>query len=240
MPTDPKTRQIEFHYYLRCSGDEPKDITFRVIIDPDTLEHVATPKANPPDWTLADRDRCGGCELDFDKHKHCPAALSLVDLVENFNELLSYEEVEVTVITPHRTIIGMTTVQRALSSLIGLHMATSGCPTLAKLKPMARFHLPFASRDETMFRAAGTYLLGQYFLAKQGQAADFDLHGLRDLYERIHDINVSLTARLRDVAEGDASVNAIVLLDLFAQELPMSIEENLADLESLFSSYFEE
>ena len=37
-------------------------------------------------------------------------------------------------------------------------MALSGCPVLEQLKPMARFHLPFASVEETIYRAASMYL----------------------------------------------------------------------------------
>jgi hypothetical protein len=32
------------------------------------------------------------------------------------------------------------------------------------VKPMARFHLPLASEEETIYRATTMYLLAQYFL----------------------------------------------------------------------------
>ena len=54
-------------------------------------------------------------------------------------------------------------------SLIGIYMVTSGCPIMDKLRPMARFHLPFASTEETIYRAISTYLLGQYFLEQKGK-----------------------------------------------------------------------
>jgi hypothetical protein len=166
-------------------------------------------------------------------------AVSLVELVDVFHDLLSYSDVEVLVVTQHRTVFRRTTVQKALSSLIGLYMATSGCPVLGRLKPMARFHLPFATREETIFRAVGAYLTAQYFLQKQGIPFDRELTGLREMYQQIHQVNVDMTNRLRHVAAGDASLNAVVLLDLFAQELPFSINENLADLQHLFAPFLD-
>jgi len=48
-------------------------------------------------------------------------------------------------------------------------------PIFEKLKPMVRFHLPFASIEETKYRAISMYLLAQYFLYQQGSQPDWDL-----------------------------------------------------------------
>jgi len=85
--------------------------------------------------------------------------LSLVDLVTRCEELVSYDQIDVRVVTDEWTI-----TQRAISALMGLIMATSGCPKTAYLKPMARFHLPLASEDEAVYRVTSMYLLAQYFL----------------------------------------------------------------------------
>jgi hypothetical protein len=103
---------------------------------------------------------------------------------------------------------------------------------------MARFHLPFATREETVFRAASAYLLAQYFLKRHGVEADLDLKGLREIYGLIHQVNKGLAERLRTIPAGDAHLNALVLLDLFAHALPFSIEENLAEIEHLFEPFY--
>jgi hypothetical protein len=192
----------------------------------------------PPAWTRLGVHQCSVCPLGTEATPHCPAALSLVELVQKFGELLSFTEVEATVVTKERTTHLKTTVQRALSSLIGLCMATSGCPVLAKFKPMARFHLPFATREETVFRAASAYLLAQYFLKRRGVEADLDLKGLREIYGLIHQVNKGLAERLRTIPAGDAHLNALVLLDLFAHAPPFSIEENLVEIEHMFEPFF--
>ncbi|MBL0028408.1 MAG: hypothetical protein IPO95_04765 [Rhodanobacteraceae bacterium] len=47
-----------------------------------------------------------------------------------------------------------------------------------------------------------------------------------------------MAERLRDAGERDGTVNAIVLLDLFAKALPAVIEDSLADLRYMFDNYF--
>jgi len=229
---------IEIQYTFRSLAGDSKPLAFHITLDPETLTHTLPERENAPEWARLEYRQCKDCPLDAAVHSHCPAALSLFGIVEKSQELLSYDAVEIAVVTKQRTVSGATTAQRALSSLLGLYLATSGCPILAKLKPMARFHLPLADREETLFRSASAYLLGQYLLKQKGLPADFGLAGLRDLYRRIHEINVSLAERLRALSAGDANLNAIVLLDLFAQELPMSLDGKLGDFEQLFSPYF--
>ncbi|MCC6142460.1 MAG: hypothetical protein IT368_01510 [Candidatus Hydrogenedentes bacterium] len=227
----------EVRYLFR--SDDQAEFEFVVVIDKKTLTHQLRLARKPPSWTSLAAQHCDHCTLDRNEHAYCPAALSLVAIVEQCDRLLSYETVDVTVQTPERTQHKRTSVQKALSSLIGLQLATSGCPSLSLLKPMARFHLPFATREETLYRAASAYLLGQYFRKHNGHGCDLDLGGLREAYQRIQHVNHSIAHRLRQISRGDANVNAIVLLDLFAQELSWSIDERLQSLEYLFQDYLE-
>jgi hypothetical protein len=160
--------------------------------------------------------------------------MALVDLVAGFGEMLSYAEAAVVVTTRQREVHTRTSVQRVLSSLVGLYMATSGCPSMAFLKPMARFHLPFASRQETLFRAASAHMLMQYFLHREGKPCDMNLETLQAQYQRLSLVNRNIANRLREATQGDANVNAVVLLDLFAQDIPMAIDEGLGELAQLF------
>ncbi len=141
-------------------------------------------------------------------------------------------------ITGDRLYSKKTTVQRALGSLLGVYMAASGCPSMEKLKPMVRFHLPFATLEETVFRSVGAYLLGQYFLKKQGKQADLDLVELAGFYKGIQMVNWGITERLRGVVGKDAVNNAVICLDMFAKELPYAIEDSLKELQGLFSVYW--
>lgn len=230
---------IEVVYHFRCMAGDKREAKLRVVMNATTLETAHRMDPPPPPWAALDVCQCRVCPLNADESPYCPAALSFRELMAEFGDLLSYTEVEATVITRERTISAATTVQKALSSLVGLRMATCGCPILAKFKPMARFHLPFATTEETVFRAASAYLLAQYFLKRRGKEADLDLAGLRKTYALIHEVNIGLAERLRTIPSGDAHLNALVILDVFAHALPSSIDDNLAEIEHLFGPYFD-
>ena len=165
-------------------------------------------------------------------HPLCPAAAKLADVVPRFEPLLSYDSVRLEVETEERTTVGETSAQQALSSMLGLIMATSGCPHTEFLKGMARFHLPLASEEETLFRSVATYLLAQYLRQRHGAAPDVELRGLQHIYAELRVVNAAFTKRLRAAGRADATLNALVLLDVFAIIVPSAVEESLADLGS--------
>ena len=99
---------------------------------------------------------------------HCPAALHMAPAVELLKELVSFDTVGVTVTQAERTVHAETTAQQALSSVLGLIMATSGCPWTDRLRPMARFHLPFASEAETVYRSVCMFLLARDIAYERG------------------------------------------------------------------------
>jgi hypothetical protein len=103
---------------------------------------------------------------------------------------------------------------------------------------MARFHLPLADTAETIYRATSMYLLAQYFKKKNGKEGELDFSGLEIIYQNMQILNASIAQRLRDSTQTDSSVNALVLLDVFAQSLPFALKESLEELELLFSQYF--
>ena len=145
-------------YLLYIHYERRKTQSFKLKLDAETLQLVSEHSGSPA-WTKLSFHQCNNCPLDESTHNTCPAALSLVDLVTRCEELVSYDQIDVRVVTDEWTI-----TQRAISALMGLIMATSGCPKTAYLKPMARFHLPLASEDEAVYRVTSMYLLAQYFL----------------------------------------------------------------------------
>ena len=224
-------KNIEIRY--RLVFDDGTEHVFDVLLDGRTLDQIRPLPENPPDWARAEHDDLPFC-AEAHEGPYCPAALALNELVTRFRALLSYTEVTAYVETADRTYVKRTSMQKVLSSLVGLLLATSGCPALNVLKPLARFHLPFATRRETLFRAASCYILGQYFQRERGYAGPPTLEGLGEAYKQVHLVNLSLSRRLREIPGGDANLNALVLLDVFAQDIAMSIESDLRDLRTLF------
>ena len=213
---------------------------FNLQIDAQELELVGGMPDVLPSWAKLDFHQCPNCPLTPDTYPHCPLTAHLVDIVRRFEGLVSYSEIQVDVMTAERFITQETTVQRGMSSLMGLVMATSGCPHMAFFKPMARFHLPFASAEETVYRATSMYLLAQYFLHKEGHPADLDLTGLREIYNNIEIVNVAVAKRLRTATEADSAINAIILLDIYTKAIPVVIEESLEEIRYLFAPFFRE
>ena len=221
-------------YSIRPSGASDEVVTIEVPLGLERCD--ARDAADPPEWARLEVEQCSCCPLSGDT-PYCPAAVALSGLMVHFGSLLSYAKVDATVETGGRTIHATVPVQKVLSSLLGLVMGTSGCPILAKFLPMAHFHLPFASTEETTFRAVGAYLMAQYFAHRGGGTPDWDLDGLKTFYEDVHTINRAMVARLRGHFEGDAGVNAVAILDLFAHYLPLAVDEQLGELRPLFAAF---
>ena len=228
---------MKISYYFTFEDGTRKDFT--VNLDPDSLNVVPSDDQARPEWTKLANCRCRHCELEENRVQYCPIAVNISEVVDFFKTYTSFDKVEVLVVTEERTYGKKTTVQKALGSLFGIYMAASGCPAMEKLKPMVRFHLPFATIEETVFRSAGTYLLGQYFLRKQGKQSDVNLVGLTDFYKGIQMVNRGMWERLREVVDKDAVNNAVVCLDMFAKQVPYAIEDSLEELEELFGVYWQ-
>jgi hypothetical protein len=227
---------IRIRYYFNLP-EGVREI-FDLHCDAQTLELMHNIPAVLPSWTELVFHQCPHCPLTPDIHPYCPLAANLVTIVEKFRGLISYSKIQVDIMTAERFITQDTTVQRGISSLMGLVMATSGCPHTAFFKPMARFHLPFSSAAETAYRATSMYLLAQYFLKKKGEHADLDLTGLKEIYFNIGVVNGAIAKRLRAATEADSAVNAVILLDIYAKAIPVVIEESLDEIRYLFAPYF--
>lgn len=48
-----------------------------------------------------------------------------------------------------------------------------------------------------------------------------------------------MAARLRGAIEEDASINAVILLDMFAKTMPYSVDDPVAELDHLFRAYLD-
>lgn len=223
-------------YHFAFSETEAKTVS--VNLDKGSLELIRAPRpeATVPAWAELSCNQCHLCPLTPQTHAQCPIALNLVDIVESFKDYFSYQDVDVTVTTEERAYFKSTSLQTGLSSLIGIIMVTSGCRPMERLKPMVRFHLPFASLEETIFRTTSMHLVAQYLRQQHGKTADFSLAGLQTIYADVATVNTCFAERLRQAAKKDANINALVNLHCFAEMVPMNADLMLADIESYFSA----
>lgn len=232
MSQNTTTTYINYHFVFEDNTEAHFPLNLRL----DDLKFF--PGNNKPHgfWTKLEFNQCDCCQLKSDEATHCPIAINLEDIIATFKNRRSYEKVLLRVETPERNYEKEIQLQQGLGSLLGIIMVTAGCPTMSILRPMVRFHLPFATIEETIFRSVSCYLLGQYFRLKNDKQPDWHLDGLAQAYEDIQTINVGMTDRLRSISEEDANANAVVVLDVFAKALPSSIFVGLKELEYLFQN----
>lgn len=228
---------ISYKYKITCVDEN--HIEFNIILDEASLDLIQSPRENYPSWAKLDFFQCPCCPLEKKTHQFCPAAIGLVGIIEVFKDAISCDEVELVVETSARNYVrSKVSMQKVVSSLIGIYMATSGCPILEKLKPMVKYHLPLATAEETSYRVLSMYLLAQYFIAKQGKNPDWELKKLAKTYEDIRIVNENFSHRLRSTDIEDASLNAVVILDIFAMAVLFSLgEEPIKDIGKAFKAY---
>jgi hypothetical protein len=205
------------------------------LVDADlTSREVHYPSPARPRWAELDFLKCEHCSLDSASHPHCPAAVSIQDLIEYFSDRLSYSRCRCTVRFNEKTVIGEKPLQDALFSLIGLRMATSVCPYLSRFRPMARFHEPFSTPFYTVYRALSFFLIEQYFRNRKRGRWEFDLDDLKEFYANINRVNNKMSRRLREAEVMDAAPNSITILSVFGTSMTVLFEEYLKTLETLF------
>lgn len=182
-----------------------------------------------PVWTALEHERCSNCPLPLGDDAACPPAADLAPVVDRFSKLSSIARADVRVVTPEREVRKETDAQTALSALMGVIMATSGCPILRRLKPLATMHLPFATAAETIHRTLGVHLVRALIDGKPA-----DLEELRRLYDDIDTLNFAFMTRLRTAAEKDASLNALVVLQAGGALVSVSLEDGMRRVRSMY------
>ena len=221
----------------RFTFPNSQERVFELEMDRDTAELTPPDVSQPPPaWTALAFNQCNGCPLNAANTPHCPAALHLSGVIEGFTDIVSYDKVKVAVESEERHVVATLAAQQALASLMGLIMASSGCPNTAVFRPMARFHLPFSSESETAYRVASMYLLAQHYAAREGRSADLALNELERVYRGVHSVNRGMATRLRAASRQDAIVNAVVLLDVFSSLVPAAIHDILDEIKPAFAA----
>ena len=196
-------------------------------------ESSSPPQGQPlPAWVRLEHCQCSNCPLKPGDTPYCPAATEILPVVEAFQAEDAYQKVDVTVTDERRSYFKQTTLEEALRSLLGLKMATSGCPVLSELKPMALHHLPFANSDEFVMRSVGYYLLQQLFAKRNQQEADWELKGLVERNQRLQLVNQALWQRIHAVCKGDSNLKALLNFFSMASSVSVSLESQLRKLQA--------
>jgi Domain of unknown function (DUF6901) len=228
------TNYFKIAYIYRF--DDGSTIKFELLLDVDTLDLLPERSRDLPEWTLLGYCQCTTCPLDQRTYPRCPVAANFSGIVDKFSRFTSHDRVSVACIVEERTYSKTTTVQMGVSSLLGIIMTTSGCPILEQLKPMVRFHLPFANLEETIFRMVSMHLVAQYLRHQSGKSSEWNLDGLMRIYGQVGEVNRDFAERMVGAAQNDVNVNALVNLDAFAKMIPLAADKMLKKITPYFDA----
>ncbi|WP_342246395.1 DUF6901 family protein [Pseudomonas sp. OTU5201] len=217
----------------RISLDDLHEFSYRIELDRayDPARAEVAPK-----WTRLEHQQCSNCPLSRNAYSHCPAAVDLHRVIEDFQGLPAFKKVQVWVRTPEREYTKLVGLEEGLRALLGVIMATSACPVLGKLRPMAQQHLPFASNQEFILRAVSLYLARQYFNLREGRHADWELKGLVRLFQQLQLVNQAFWQRIHDTCEGDSNLKAFLTFFSMASSMTYSLETQLQKIRPLVMS----
>jgi len=228
---------FQFHYQFRFPNGRSKE--YAIALNPETLSLIPMASVSEPlEWVRLTYHQCRECPLKPEHYTCCPIALNIMELVETFKNVFSYHDCVVICKMAERTYSKKTSVMEGLSAIFGVIMATSDCPVMEFLKPMARFHLPFATIEETTVRTASMYLLAQYFKHKDQAGIKCNFNSLENHYSKVQLVNEGLLSRINSVSSEDADKNAIVALHSLSQFLSMEIDYSLCGLEHIFTGRY--
>jgi hypothetical protein len=221
---------IEYVFQIKDHDDKK----FRVVLDKNTLIAKSPAGSTEQDWTRLNFAKCEICPLSSRQVRNCPIAYNISGLATEFSQFYSIHESLITVNVAERSYVKKDTVQQGLRSILGIYLATSGCPHMEILKPMARFHLPFASVEETIYRHSCNFLLGQFFEFLDKGQMELNMQKLIDKYDDINVVNTGICNRIERITAGDANKNALIILNVIGLMLKMELEGNLKSLKYLF------
>lgn len=230
---------VDIIYRIKLESAAIETFTFK--LEEDSFDLITEEVANPPDWARLDYRQCPHCPLSTDEHTYCPLALQLHSIVDRFHDTRSIDEVVVEVITEERRVRQKTALQRVIASMLDLIYPICGCPKTAFMKPLARFHLPLCSEEETVFRVTGMYLLAQYFLSRTAAGKGrIEFDGLTEIYTDLHTLNTAVARRLQSATSSDSSKNAITLMDMYSTLVPLLLEDELVEMRGFFQAFLPE
>ena len=209
-------------------------LEYKFTVDSERTEQAA----KGPAWTELSCCKCPNCPLKSDEDFYCPAALDMHEVTETFRDMPSIEICDVTVISRERTYHKNCAAQEGLRSLLGLIMATSKCPILGRMHPLAQQHLPFSEFEDMLVRMSGAYLISQYFKKENNEEPDWDFTHLKEFFKELTIVDKHLMKRLSLASRKDSVVNAMYTFVAFSELAEISFDSLIAALKDSYQDVF--
>lgn len=223
------SESITYHFFYNT----PEHFQYGLTMDADTWR-IRDPqdRPEPPAWTELNHHRCAHCTLD--DRPNCPLALQLNDFLHRFPKTDPGLKTVVRVVTNARIYEKRLSLDEGIRSLLGLIFASSDCPHLQFFKPMARFHLPFSTHEENLFRVFATFALYNVLSDKTGLI--FKISDLKTIYNNLQTINHAMCERLQSIGDESSAEKAVLLLDALSKSMIESIESSFEEFKTYFTA----
>src|SRR5690606_3828626 len=101
----------------RINLDDDHEFSYR--IEPDR-QYDPESARSAPKWTRLEHQQCSNCPLSKAEFSHCPAAVDLHRVIEDFQGLPAFQRVRVRVRTPEREYTKEVGLEEGLRALLGL------------------------------------------------------------------------------------------------------------------------
>ena len=181
-------------------------------------------------WVRLGFNQCEHCRLS--DQACCPIARAIEYYASALEDWVSYDDVVVRV-TLNAGLVSekQTSAQQVLSSILGIIIASeSECEHTRVLLPMVYFHRPFATQEESIYRALANMALISRLRGSTEPFSDFVVRK----YEAIHQLNVGIVRRIQAIhPEWEALINALINLDTFAKGILFHARHEFTSLENL-------
>lgn len=217
--------------------NEKRVEAFDFMLDEDDFLIKNKTQVDLPEWTKLEYQQCSHCPLSTEEHEHCPVAVQLAGIIGHFEGTTSIDQIKMEVFTEERRVVQTTPLQSAIASMLELVFPACGCPKTEMLRPLSHFHLPLASEEETVFRVTSMYLLGQYFVNTTNNKGKIEFSGLIEFYKDLNVLNRAIASRIKNVTTSDSVKNAIALLDMYSNLVPLLVEDQLVEMRGFFKAF---
>lgn len=212
--------------------DDGKQLHFQVDLE---RQYAADTKlSQAPVWTKLTNNQCSNCPLSPNNFSHCPAALDLDKVMEKLQKIPAQTKLNIKVVTPEREYMKRVMLEEGVRALMGLIMATSACPVLGTYRTNARYHLPFASLEESVLRSASLYLMKQYFIAQEGGKPDWALKGFIQANEQLQLVNHAFWQRTMSAFQADSNCKALLSFFTLSSNMSASLPNQLNKMKRVF------
>lgn len=163
-----------------------------------------------PDWVRLDFHQCAKCPLKKEKVKWCPAAAKIVDVVNAFPELTSYDMVTFKMKWENSEYTERLSAQDALVQILLNMMVVSACPEMHADLWSWEYYNPRYNLKSALFRRLSNQLICQYI--SKVKRKEYSTHMTKE--ETLLRIIEKLKHRIDHAAtlKEDAVQNALVVL----------------------------